>query len=80
MTVSRFTEKVNGYGAILRFITPLMVGLLLALQHQSYQTQESLREEVKELRTIISNHVMTEIAKIGERLSRVEERLNIGGR
>lgn len=71
-------NKLNGIGVALRFITPLMVGLLLALVSQDMSGRQELRRDIAGIRSSLDNHV-SELRKeqgvLRERLARIETNL-----
>ncbi len=63
-------NKINGFGMVLRFITPCMVGVVIVLMTH-------FLGEMSKMRTSLDNHLQTDVRVIGERLARIEERLGI---
>lgn len=80
-----FSEKtvsrINGWGAIFRFVTPMMVGILLAQYNFGYQEQAKFREDIRrsilELSKVLNAHLQHDVPLMRERLSTVESRLDI---
>jgi hypothetical protein len=70
-------SKLNGVGVLLRFILPLMVGILLLMAGELRGNITQMRDEVKELRIALSNHLQHDVARICNRLERIEEKLGI---
>ena len=58
------TEKINGYGAILRFITPVLITVMLFVLGM-------MREDIKELKVYFANH----LSRYNQNCLEVESRL-----
>ena len=72
-------HKLNGVGVIFRFLTPLMVGLLMAMISQDMAGRRELKQDIASIRLSIDNHVATfgkEQTAIRERVSRIEGKLD----
>ena len=77
-------QKINGYGAILRFITPILivfVGYLgkMAIDDVKYQLKESTLQ-LKELNLHFTNHLSEHKSMevlLEKRLTRIETKLGI---
>lgn len=64
-------EKINGYGAILRFITPILTTIILFILGM-------IRQDLSELKTHFCNHLKehkTIEITLEQRLSRIETTL-----
>ncbi len=80
--------KVNGIGAILRFVTPVMVGILMAMVAQDMNMRKAMELKVDNINISLNNHLQHDVADIKSSLMRIEaidqrvERLerNINGR
>ena len=73
------TETLNGLSVWFRFITPLMLGLLMAMVHQDFKGREDLRADVSSVKTSLENHVLhlnESQTQIRERISRMEGQLD----
>ena len=61
-------QRINGVGILFRFVTPIMVGILLAIT-------SGFLSEMRWLRNALDNHLQTDVADIRERLARIEAQL-----
>ena len=62
------SEKLNGWLVMLRFLTPLMIGILLAQYNFDHQDRQELNHAVIQME-LRRNHDITEIK---QRLVRIE--------
>ena len=62
--------RLNGVSVVFRFITPCMIGILMAMT-------SSLLSDIREMRFSLSNHLNTDVKEISERLARIEQQLGI---
>ena len=68
-------EKINGYGAILRFITPILVALIIFILNGLRGDIHSVKNDLYELKAHFVNHLSGHKSMevtLGERLSRIE--------
>ena len=71
--------KLNGLGIVLRFLTPLMVGIVLMLLQQDKESRKVMQTDISSIRLSLDNHVVAltrEQTLIRERLSRIEGIMN----
>ena len=73
--------RLNGWGSIFRFITPLLVGILLAQFNWSQTDQREFRKEVKadiaQIQVSLDNHIKTDFAELKDRLIVIETLLQV---
>ena len=68
-------EKINGYGAILRFITPVLVTITLFILGSLKGDIRDVKTDVKEIKVTMTNHLehhKTLEVNLGERLKCLE--------
>lgn len=79
--VSVMAGPVNGWLVALRFLTPLMVGILLAQFHWAQADQREFRSEVKshlaKVQTSLDNHIKTDFSELKNRLTVIETMLTV---
>ena len=63
-------DKINGYGVLLRFITPLLLGIILALH--TY-----MLNDVQDIKRNITNHINHDFISVMERLATIETQLDM---
>jgi hypothetical protein len=77
----RVVTRLNGWGQVFRFITPLMVGLLLAQYNFNAAQQEKFRDEIRgsifELSRVMNMHLQQEVPVMRERIGKLETRLRM---
>jgi hypothetical protein len=75
----RVVQRINGWGILLRFITPLGVGLLIAQFNMSRNEQINFRREIKSsierVNTMLTVHLHTEVPDLRERIRALEVKL-----
>ena len=78
------SEKGNGWLVALRFLTPLMIGVLLAQFNWAQADQREFRTEIKgniaQIRVSLENHIRTDFAEVKNRLIAIETLLQIKGK
>lgn len=69
-------NKINGYGSLFRFITPVLITIALFILSQ-------ILTDMKEMKSLFTNHLehhrVIEVS-LGERLSSIETILKMGKR
>jgi len=58
-------DKMNGWGVIFRFITPLMVFIIAGMM--TY-----ILNDIREMKISLNNHLQHDVADIRERIARIE--------
>ena len=71
--MGRAMERVNGFGALFRFVTPAFLGVLLWIAQDLKQDVAGLRIEVR----VMSNDYLHALASIKDRLGAIEGRNTI---
>ena len=70
---------LNGFGIVLRFLTPLMVGIVMMMLLQDRDMRKEMQVDIASIKTSLDNHVMAltkEQTLIRERLGRIEGAIN----
>ena len=70
---------LNGFGIVLRFLTPLMVGIVMMMLQQDRDMRKEMQVDIASIKTSLANHVMAltkEQTLIRERLGRIEGAIN----
>ncbi len=62
---ARTKDRINGFGIVLRFITPVMVGLVMTMIVW-------LHDDIKAVKLAVTNHLVHDVSDMKERLARVE--------
>ena len=71
--------KLNGLGIVLRFLTPLMVGIVMMMLQQDRDMRKEMQVDIASIKTSLDNHVTAltkEQTLIRERLGRIEGVMN----
>mgnify|MGYP001566897521 CR=1 FL=1 len=75
------TARANGWLVLLRFLTPLMIGVLLAQFNWAQADQREFRTEIKEdiakIRVSLENHLSGNFADLKNRLVAIETLLQV---
>lgn len=66
---AKLKDTINGFGILFRFITPVMVGLVMTMVAW-------LHADVKAVKLAITNHLVHDVSDIKERLARVETEIS----
>ena len=78
------SERTNGWLSLLRLLTPLMIGVLLAQFNWNFADQREFRKEMKgdivQIRVSLENHLRTDFAEVKNRLIAIETLLQIKGK
>jgi len=67
--------RINGVGIWMRFVTPLLIGILLMMGNMILGRLASLEVAISQLNGALSNHLQHDVSELRERLARIEERL-----
>jgi len=75
--VTSNVDKVNGVGYWFRFITPLMVGVLIMLAGMAISKMDSLCASLDGVKVLINNHIQHDVTEMKLSIARIETTLGI---